>query len=103
MNEHIITKKNKSEIWKSIHFVSMHDFHLLFVPHTSVFNKHLSLQITVITLYVLPDVTSRNPALFPPSVLLCLLQIPELTIIITIKTINRLVLAVGMHYVFCEA
>jgi hypothetical protein len=80
----------------------MHDFHLLFVLHTSVFNKHLSLQITVITLYVLRDLTSRNPAFLSPSVLLCLVQIPELTVTITIKTINRLVFAVGIHYVFCE-
>jgi hypothetical protein len=103
MSEHVITKKNKSRMWKSKHFVSMHDFHLLFVLHTNVFNKYLSLQITVIILYVLPDMTSRNPAFLPPSVPLCLLQISELTVIITIKTTNRLFLAVGMHYVFCEA
>jgi len=86
-----------------MHFVSMHDFHLLFVLHTSVFNKHVRLQLTVITLCVLPDMTSRNPTFFPPSLPLCLLQISELTVIITIKTINRFVLAVEMHYVFCEA
>jgi hypothetical protein len=103
MSEPVIANKNKSQMWKFMHFVSMHDFHLLFFLHTSVFNKHFSLQITVITLYVLPVMTSRNPAFFPPSVLLCLLQIPELTVIITIKAISQLVLAVGMHYVFCEA
>jgi len=81
----------------------MHNFYLLFVPHTSVFNKHLTLQIAVITLYMLLDITSRNPAFFPPSVPLCLTNIPELTVIVKFKTVNRLFLAVGMQYVFCEA
>jgi len=87
----------------SIHFVSMYHFYLLFVLHTSVFNKHVSLQITLITLYMLPDMTSRNPAFFSSSVLLCLINISEFTVIVTIKTLNRLLLAVGMQYVFGEA
>jgi hypothetical protein len=46
--------------------------------------------------------TSRNPAFFfPHIVVLCLLQIPELAVIITVNTINWLVFAVGMQYVFC--
>jgi hypothetical protein len=73
MSEHVIIKENKSQMWKSVCFVSMRDFHLLFVLHTRVFITHLSLQITVITLYVHPDMTSRNPVFFPPSVLLWLL------------------------------
>jgi len=52
---------------------------------------------------MLPDMTSRNPAFFPTSVLLCLINIPELAVIVTIKTINRLFLAVGMQYVLFEA
>jgi len=61
MSEYVITKNNKSQMWKSIRFVSLNDFHLLFVLHIRVFIKHVSLQITVITLYVLPDMTSKNP------------------------------------------